>query len=157
MYNKPAKINSQAPLHVIDPDLPFLASKAAIELDNLILGRTSDLKSVNILAEKLRHSFEIDETNGERRSLLDPTTLTILGEAINKSETQPTVTKEKDLINKAWSIADELLQEKNLKDDSGRLEWARAFCVALSSLTAAYHRSIFDLRPPHPFRRLMKW
>ena len=157
MSTNAAKISKQASLHVIDPDLPFLASEAAIELVNLLLGRKSDLKSVSILAEKLRNSVEIDKTNGEIHSLMDPTTVIILAEAINKSQAQPTITKVEELIKKACSIADDLSNNTDPKDNRNRLEWARDFCVALSRLTAAYHKSIFDLRPPHPFRRLMKW
>jgi len=144
-------------LRVLDPDLPYLASEAAIELDNLLLGRKSNLKSVHILAERIGNSFEIDRSNGATRPLMDPATLTVLGDAINESQSQPIVIKFEDLIKKASSIADELLKNTNLKDNRKELEWARAFCVALSRLSAAYHKSVFDLRPPHPFRRLNKW
>ncbi|MBA7515519.1 hypothetical protein ES705_07561 [subsurface metagenome] len=144
-------------LRVLDPDLPYLASEAAIEYDNLLLGRKSNFKSVYILAERIRNSFEIDRGNGATRSLMDPATLTVLGEAINESQDQPKVNKLADLIKKAFSIADELLKNTNLKDNREELEWARTFCLALSRLAAAYHKSIFDLRPQHPFRRLNKW
>lgn len=145
--------SNKGPLHVLDPNLPFLASNAAIELDNLLLRRKPTLKYVYILSEKLRNSFEIDISNGATRSLIDPTTLTVLGEAVNKSQAQPTVTKVEELIEKACSIASDLSKRNFPKDNREKLEGMRDFCVAFSHLVSAYHKSIFDLRPPHPFRR----
>lgn len=157
MSTKATKNKKKTPLRVLDPNLPFLASTAAIELDNLLLGRKTNLKPVYILQGMLKDSFEIDRENGATRSLMDPSTLTVLGEAINTSQDQRRVTKIEDLIATASSIANDLSRRTNTKNNRERLEWARAFCVSLSRLTAAYHKSIFDLRPQHPFRRLMKW
>lgn len=139
-------------LHVLDPDLPFVASQAAIELDDLISGRDSKPKYVFILEKKLRNSLEIDSSESTHQSLIDPSTLTVLGEAINRSHNQKTVTKVEDLITQARSIADGLSIEKKQKNKKKQLKWVRDFCIALSSLAAGYHKSIFDIRPQHPFR-----
>ena len=155
MATPSTEINEREQLRVVDPDLPFLASRAAIELDNLLLGRSKTLISVIALATRLRNSFRLDANGGSPRSLVDPATLTVLGEAINRSTVHPPLTSVEDLIKKACAIADDLTKKTDPKDDRESLIWARAFCVALSHLASAYHKSIFDLRPPHPFRRIM--
>ena len=152
-----ATIKKMAPLRVLDHDLPYLASEAAIEFDNLLLKRESKLKYVYVLVERLQESFKIDNSNGEVSSLVDPATLTVLGEVINESLGKTKVNKLEDLIKKAYLIAGDLKKNTDPKSNRKELEWARTFCVTLSRLTAAYHKSIFDLRPPHPFRRLNKW
>lgn len=145
------QITRNEKLYVLDPDLPILASDAAIALDDLLHKRHCNFKSVLSLAERLQKSFTIIPSNGQRSSLLDPATLAVLGEAINKSG--PRVTKIEDLIDKAFLIADVLMTKTNTSGNRKELEWARSFCVALSRLTSAYHKSVYDMRPSHPFRR----
>ena len=141
-------------LRALDPDLPFLASEVAIDVDNLLAGVSVNQKAMRLLAEKLLNSIEIDSAGSPPRSQMDMATLTVLGEAILDLETvdvQP-LGKVEDLLTKANQIATILLvddPQNNPKD----LEQARSFCVALSRAAAAYSESIRDLRPSHPFRR----
>jgi hypothetical protein len=134
----------------LDSNLSSLASTAAIEFDNLLLGKESDLQAATTLAERLRNSFEPNNGVGTPKSLMDPATLTILGEAAIKSNFQPNIVDVSDLISHALSIADNLTDKEQ---DEDRLKWARTFCLALSKCAEAYRRSIYDLRPSHPFRR----
>ena len=145
--------NNAETLRIVDPELPFLASQAAIEIDNLILGRNPKLNYVYILGTKLRNSFDIDTSNDPPNLLIDPPTLTIVGEAINESHNHTRVNKVDELVEKAKALASDLTEETQKKDNFEKLEWVRAFCVALSRLSAAYHGSILDLRQTHPFRR----
>ena len=151
MSPKAKDIDKTTPLKILDPELPFLASKAAIELDNLILGKSIEFDSVHILATKLKNSFEIDNNNGMRRSLIDPTMLTLIGDAINEIPEISKVTNVKELVDKAMALANDLLEKEEKKKKKG-LEWKRDFCVALSRLTSDYHKSKIDLRPSHPYR-----
>lgn len=138
-------------LEAMDPDLPFLASAAAIEIDNLVAGRDSDPAPVTKLATLLRNSFGCPKPDGSMQSLLDPATLVVLNEAVVLSGSTQLNTVS-DLVGRARNIADELSQA-TATSNSSTLEWARTFCVALSRSSASFHSSILDMRPSHPFRR----
>ncbi|MBM4327003.1 MAG: hypothetical protein FJ118_07550 [Deltaproteobacteria bacterium] len=137
-------------LRVLDADLPFLAVEAAIDIDNLLSNSGKDLKAMRKLADRLTKS--VDKPNGTPRSLMDPATLTVLGEALAQAGTTETLEKVDDLLLRAEKISQVLSSEdptKNLTE----LKEARAFCLALSREAAAYRNSLSDLRPSHPFRR----
>ena len=60
--------------------------------------------------------------------------------------------------NGSWQKIEDLLRETakivgSLQSgDPKKLEQARDFCLALSNAALAYHESIFESRPPHPYR-----
>ncbi len=142
-------------LCVLDPDLAFLASDAAIELDNYLANRSSDITAVVKLATRLKNSIQISDGGSAPTSLMDPATLTVLSEAVRLSLGNTQITSVDELITHASKIADGVIagtkrrKRKNRRD----LQWTRAFCVALSRCAAAYRKSIHDLRPQHPYRR----
>ena len=137
----PASQSRKIPrLSALDPDLAFLASQAAIELDALLSQRSTELAAVRELAEQLRNSITLSSADGGPQSLMDRTHPT------------QTVTRIRDLVSRAAAIADDLQRSDPIRDRE-RLEWAREFCVSLSKTAAAYRKSIYDLRPAHPFRR----
>jgi len=139
-------------LRVLDLDLPFLATEAAIDIDNLLAKRSIEFTAIRLLADQLRNSIEISTTGEPPRSLMDPATLTILGEAVARAAGEGYSKKVDDLLTEAVKISRELSSDeptRNLKE----LERARDFCVALSTAVVAYHKSISDLTPQHPFRR----
>lgn len=140
-------------LHALDPNLPFLASEAAIELDALLCGEGTDLSAVRSLADRLRSAVPLQPADGGAQSFVDPATLGILGEAVSQAggdaEAPQNVT---DLMARASTIANDLAGSDPQSNREG-LVWARAFCVGLSRSAAAYRKSIHDLRQPHPFRR----
>jgi len=138
-------------LHVLDPDLALLASEAAIDIDNLLSNRSKDLKAMRDLAGRLKNSVEVS-AGGPPHSLMDPATLTVLGEAVAQAAGMTYAQKIEDLLAEAFKISDELSSEdptKNIED----LKRAGDFCMGLSMAVAAYRKSIRDLRPMHPFRR----
>jgi hypothetical protein len=139
-------------LQALNPDLPFLASEAAIELDRVLAGYASDLTAVRQLAEQLKNAVGLPGANGGAQSLMDPATLSVLGAAVNRTSPGKQVVTVNELLTKAGSIARDLLKS-DPNTDREWLEWARAFCVSLSQSAAAYRKSIYDLRPSHPFRR----
>lgn len=146
-------VGEDTALRVSDPDLPLLASEAAIEIDNLLSGRSSGLGAVERLGARMRYSVGGSGREGAR-SMLDPATLTVLGAAVNEvSRGTPLVADMDALIHRAGQIASDLTK-RDPQSDRVTLEWVRAFCVALSRCAAAYRKSIYDLRPQHPFKRL---
>jgi hypothetical protein len=144
--------HSRKGLRVLDLELPFLASEAAIDIDNLLSNRSREFTAIRQLADQLRNSIEISATGEPPRSLMDPATLTILGEAVARSAGEGYSKKVEDLLSAAVKISGELSSDDPTKDRK-ELERARDFCVALSTAVVAYHKSISDLSPQHPFRR----
>jgi len=147
-----AKNQGEKGLRALDLELPLLASEAAIDIDNLLSNRSKELTAIRLLADQLRNSIEISSIGEPPRSLMDPPTLSILGEAIARAAGEGYSKKVDDLLTEAVKIGTELSSEdptRNIKE----LERARDFCVALSMAVVAYHKSISDLSPQHPFRR----
>lgn len=139
-------------LRVLDLDLPFLASEAAIDIDNLLSNRSKEVTAIRLLADQLRNSIEISSSGEPLRSLMDQATLTILGEAVARTAGEAYSKKVDDLLSEAVKISKELSSDEPTRNPK-ELERARDFCVALSTAVVAYHKSISDLTPQHPFRR----
>ncbi|MFN3152114.1 hypothetical protein [Bremerella sp.] len=118
-------------LSASDPSLAFLASQAAIELDNRILGRHSTLTAVGQLAERLENATE-SVGEKDRRSLMDPTTVSMFSNAIAASESKQVCTLE-ELASEAWRIATTLHESVGESGaDEERLKQMRTFCVYLA-------------------------
>lgn len=137
-------------LRVLDTDLPILASEAAIDIQNILSNESEDLTAIQRLAQRLKNSIEADTTGGSPHSLMDPATLSVLSEAMVQSVEGFASQSVEDLLREAFKIAGEL---SDTKSNRPSLEQARDFCVALSRAAMAYHKSIRDLSPSHPFRR----
>jgi|SRR5665213_562833 len=139
-------------LRALDADLPFLASEVAVDLDNLLANRSKELNAIHRLAARLKNSIEFSASGGPPRSLMDPATLTVLGEAMTQGSTGSSSAKIDDVLSEAAKIG-KVLETVDSAQNRKDLERARDFCVALSKAAASYRRAIRDLRPPHPFRR----
>ena len=144
----------QPAFRVLDPNLPFLASEVAIDLDNMLLQTADDREAMKSLASKLLSSIEEDSAGGLSHNRMDMATLSVLGEAISEimHNKNNNLKKVEDLLTKAVEIAKLLLSE-DLKSKKEKLLEARDFCVALSRAVTAYSESIRDIRPSNPFRR----
>lgn len=144
---------NEGEIHALDPDLPFLASEAAVDLANLRYGDSQRMEAIRNLADRLKKSIKKDSSGVPSRSLVDPDALTVLGGAVVES-TFAGQSSEKidDLLVRALEIA-EFLSSENMQDDPAKMEEAMNFCAALSRAAIAYRRSIRDLSPSHPFRR----
>lgn len=145
-------------VNILDPELPFLASQAAVELDNLLNGTGTDSAAVRNLAKRLQASLPSDTATAPHRALLaDTATISVLGQAINISrsaEHMLPISSDDELSQRTAEIAGQLSDvDGPLPEDKKVLKWARAFCLALSQCAAAYRRSEFEVRRPHPFRR----
>lgn len=145
--------SSRASLRPLDADLPMLASQAAIELDGLILGHQQPLAAAAQLASRLQQSIP-DDRSPLPKSLASPA-FSLLSEAmVRGGVTDQPPTSVDELIREASRIARQLRGPEDPGDsDKSRLRQLRDFCIALSRCSAAYQRSIHELRPPHPFRR----
>lgn len=139
-------------LRALDPDLPFLASEVAIDIDNMLSGISKDQTAMRRFAEKLSQAIESDSDRGSLSSRMDMATLTVLGEAVLETVENQSMKSIENLLTRANEITAVLASDKPDSDRQG-LEQARSFCVALSRAAAAYSESIRDLNPSHPYRR----
>jgi len=139
-------------LRALDPDLPFLLSEVAIDIDNMLLGTANDKTAMRRLAEKLSQAIQPDPDGGPLCSRMDMATLTVLGEAVFETVEKQSIRNINELLERAKGIAAVLAKSEPDNDRQG-LEQARSFCVALSRAAAAYSESIHDLNPPHPSER----
>lgn len=146
-----------ATVNVLDPELPLLASRAAVELDGVIQKHNTSLVSVHRLAERLRHALPSCEPNEPPRALLaDAATVTILGQAVNIADQNNPPRNPLSTIDELQRRTKQIVEELGnaaSADSQMSFEWARAFCLALSKCAASYRKSVYDLRPPHPLRR----
>jgi len=141
---------TQQPLHVLDADLPYIASEAAVEIDNLIAGHSEEPTAFKDLVRRLDRSFGDSALSEEPRYMVDAGTLTVVDEAIRRAGGGATPNLS-DVVKRAVEIA--ALPDPQSAEHRGDFEWALDFCLALSRAAAAYRRSIYDLQPKHPFRR----
>lgn len=138
-------------LPIFEFDLSNLASRAAIEIDNLILGQSKEQDSIKTLAKRLKESIHEPCRGSECKSLVNPTAVTIMGRAINKGSTTK-ISSVDEIIKQAQQIT-EALNKSTSSSDKQQLEAIRTFCVALSISAASHRVSTVDRRPKHPFRK----
>jgi hypothetical protein len=140
-------------LRALDPELPMLAAQAAMELDNYKSSGDTDFDAVKILSQRLNNSFQ----NGgaaavPRKALLDSSTVSLLGRALNYSSQAEKVSTIDQLDKELWDLAQRLAKVEAAPADQP-IEKIRDFCVALSECASSYRQAFHDLRPSHPFRR----
>ena len=143
-------------VNVLDPELPALASNAAVELDLLINDEPTDLDSVRQLGERLNESLNKPSFDQPALGLhVDIETETILGQAFLQAPEAKADSKTilSELARRTEDIAQQLSSSDLETEGKKALELPRAFCLALSQSAAAYRQSIYEVRPPHPFRR----
>lgn len=134
----------------LESDLSFVASQAAIELDNHLLGRGGQFVAVGQLADYLRASTETGAGVARTMSLLDPQAVEVVSRAIDASGEQTIKTLE-DLQSHAGRLATELGNMKG-DGDGSKIERLRDFCVSLSQVATAHQQAMLDLESTHPDR-----
>jgi hypothetical protein len=153
------KLNVDAPvlrpwLRALQPSLPMLATRAAVELDTLRRGNQSDMEAVRELSELLKNSFEQEyENDGTHRagSLLDPSTMLLVGRAI-ATIPDKRVTKVAEVQQIILEVA-KWLDETAANASPGRAVVLRDFCLELARGASSHHRDFRDEKPTHPYRR----
>ena len=153
ILRKPWKPRLVKAFIVLAPDLPLLASEAAIDIDNMLSNRSKDFKAMRDLAVRLKNSIEISDS-GQLHSLMDPPTLIVLSEAVAQAAGKQHREKTEDVLAVALKIGDALSSEDPTKNPEA-LRLTPNFCMGLSMAAVAYRKSIRDLRQTRPFRKAM--
>ena len=140
-------------------DLSSLACDAAIELDNLILGKNSNTRAVRCLADLVLESLSVKPKSPMDAALLNPATVAVMHRAIDDSMTfsNPLTTvnqviKEAGKIHKRFKSVSDNPDMCRQQDPNGLVEM-RTFCLALSKHASAYDRSIDEWELRNPFGR----
>ena len=138
-------------------DLPSVACQAAIELDNLILGRTNELPSVRELSARI--SKEVPQMSDLNSPLfVDLSTVVALHGTLKESRITPPsdeigeLTRQaKEIVSRLNTISDDPPAARS--SDLEELKKLKEFCLILSrrSATASMHPD--ESRLPHPYRR----
>lgn len=139
-------------------NLASLACEAAIEIDNLLLGRKQSLVAVVALIDAISSSVTKVEKPTRPNSLLDPTTAIALNRAIQATYSIQALKRLDELVREADRITGRLVKlvetpTQFLKQHPDELRRMKAFCLALSRSASALMHPIQDLQPEHPFRR----
>jgi hypothetical protein len=141
-------------LRALEPSLPRLATRAAVELDAQRRGSIASMEAVRELSELLKNSFD-QEIEGvasrQSSSLLDPNTMVLVGRAL-ESIPDKRVTKVAELQQMMREISDWLDQSAD-NANSGRATVLRDFCLALAKGAGAQHRDFRVEKPSNRFRR----
>jgi hypothetical protein len=128
-------------------------------LDNLILGRDSQLTAVCSLSELISETLTNPQGVTATSAPANPAALTVINRAIGDSNLLPKgLTTVKELVEEAARISQTLRDvsndtERPVSTGSLDVDKLRAFCLALSRVASAQEQSFHDLRPPHPYRR----
>ena len=125
-------------------DLASLASRAAIELDNLILNRPTSLEAARGLAEKLAEQMH----SSKGKNVPDISTVVALRRALIETPGLASATTLDELVKNAAAVTGWLSNAG--PDAKADLKSLRTFCVALSREATASQRSPFE-RPEQPF------
>jgi len=119
-----------------DRNLAFIALQAALEIDNILLGKaqSADVSAVQRLSELLtQNAGDSIATTG-----MDPVTANLLSRAFHESNPKPEQTIA-GILKKARSVAGQL---SKLPDSSDQLQELRSICVALSQSSLSSRRSV---------------
>lgn len=130
-------------LSALEPNLSLLASRAAIELDNHLLGKPTDFEAVQLLAEQLEAATETVVGSKERRALIDTPTVSVLSNALDSCSLG--VCSLAELADAAWKTANDLYNTETTEDHR-RVEQLRSFCVFLATNARSLRRSIQDMQ-----------
>lgn len=128
-----------------DPEMPFLAAQAALELDLLAKNKPRGLEHVEKLADMLA---SISEAGG---NYSDPVSTGVLSRALTGFFASGPETLS-DYGTRRREIA-EILQHVADGDKEPRIEQLRDFCLSVSRFSSTSQTDLYGNRQRHPFRK----
>lgn len=145
-------------MRALQRDLPSLACRAAIELDNLILAEAGRLDAVSALGSTLQESLTEVAEPASPSSLLNPTTAIVVNGAISDAKRIEPLGQLDELIGETKNIThafDELLHDPDAfrKTRLSDLVEMRSFCLALSKRAFGFKRARQRRTRQRPFGR----
>jgi len=142
----------------MESDLASLASRAAVELDRVALGREASMIPVLELAKVIAREASAPDQASHPPLFLNPGTAIVMNRAISDAQLGPQHSKIADLVLQAAAISKTLheIGSDPLRcrtQNPEQVTRMRSFCVALSRRASARHAAIHERVSSHPFRR----
>lgn len=130
----------------VEMDLASLASQAAIALDELALGRRTELTAITELVQKVQASLPSHQSIDVPTAVAVQRALVALPEAAHGTTVN-------ELLDSASELTKRLsnLVANDEHQDIEEIKRLRSFCVALSRSAMSLEGSPYD-RPEHPFK-----
>ena len=124
-----------------ESDLPLLASRAAIELENFRLGSPVSIDTAKELLEYLKNSLTKNYTPGSSDNFVDYGTAAVIGQALNLAH-EKTIG---DIVNEASKVFITLEKTTGETERNDKLiSEMRDFFVAVSKSASFYKDSLSD-------------
>lgn len=142
-------------LRANDTDLPLAAARAAIQLDNVLLGRGSNLSSVLQFTELLEGLVR-EGASPSQGTFTDYSTVVVVGSAMTGSEWCSSAVTVEELVNQAARMVGDIKQVEHPDNGSAveqeEIRRLRDFFVALSRSALASRGPLHGEMPDHPYR-----
>ena len=139
-----------ASFRVTDPEFPFIAANAALEVDNLINGRRGEVPNLKKLSELLKNAaFRTEQSTKQLKNIMDPVSVDVFQRALFESHNCHLASIQ-DLAAKAAEVASEL-ESAPTKEDM--LDIIKRFCLELSRLSLATRYTMQQSRSENPFKK----
>jgi len=153
MTNGTAGLAQTQPLRPLDTRIPFLATRAAVQLDNLILKRTKSVEAIARLGASLRETATVSASAVSKKALVDPLAIRIL-RLVSQQAVKDAPTAPDDLVRQAKDNGDKLVAAAAGTATDDELRMLRTYCLALSRALASFQQSRQEhLKPLHRIRR----
>lgn len=144
----------QARFRVLDPELPILAARAAIQFDRIIAGRpivpggTDDIKKLAGLFSTPGYE---NAAGNQLKSMIDPVSVDVFTRAYSQS-IGAKLQSWNDLKNALQKVV-ELLNKKEVDNSKEQLNALRDFCIHLSDYSASQRFAVMGRTPKPSFSR----
>lgn len=137
---------------VLDTELPFIASKAAMELDDLGRGKTSTLKATRQLASILKSATSQGQESGTK-GFIDPPSAAVFSKALKVAMVGRPLSSKDALLQAASDMAETLNSAGPDPADTSSISKLRDFCLELSRYSLTYRDRVFAPVPSHRYRK----
>jgi len=144
---------TESRLRATDNSLPFLAAQAAVELKMFADGKRTDRPAGVRLSHLIRNSVDLQEQTTPR-SLMDPSTVSVMSQALVDSQWSSQKPKTVDELAKlVIKLANEMKSPCHTTERNGGLKPMMDFCIALARYSSAYRKAVLSPRRKHPYRK----
>lgn len=138
-----------------EQDMSFVASVAAVELEDLSAGREGKARAVSRLVKLLSNESSTNDPQASPLSLQDATVTVVMNSAIRDSRIRTLNTRD-ELHSEVAQIRERLRKASEASDQSAApdrsdLEQLRDFCLALSKYARLHDLTFREERERYPF------
>jgi hypothetical protein len=144
------EITERSPAEVprsLDSGVPFLAMRAAVQLDNLILKKTKSVDAVETLGARLVEIANATASVASKKAIIDPVAIRIL-RMVNQHARKEAPIGSEELVLQAKENGTKLIAAAARQSTDDELTTLRTYCLALSRTLASFYQSRQDNLKP---------